>query len=84
MVMYTGGYNALLWAPLNGQLSFDIQAYRFDITPFAGVLNDGKSHSFKIEVFENNGNWVLDPVLLFFRDENYEQISGKILNIERI
>ena len=36
--VYTGGINPMLWRPLTGIESFDIEAYRFDLTPFVGVF----------------------------------------------
>jgi len=64
-VVYTGGVNPLLWRPLTGIYSFNIPPYEFDLTPFAGVLNDGKTHQLSIIVLGNNdeGSWFVDPVL---------------------
>lgn len=61
--MYTGGYNPLLWRPLTGILSFDIPQYRFDVTPFAALLNDGKSHVVEVTVYDDDkvGLWYIDP-----------------------
>jgi hypothetical protein len=39
VVLYTGGVNPFLWRPLSGIGSFDIPAYRFDLTPFVGLFN---------------------------------------------
>jgi len=39
VVLYTGGVNPFLWRPLTGIESFDVPAYRFDLTPFAGLFN---------------------------------------------
>ncbi|EWM29071.1 peptide-n4-(n-acetyl-beta-glucosaminyl)asparagine amidase a [Nannochloropsis gaditana] len=43
VVLYTGGVNPFLWRPLTGIESFDIPAYRFDLTPFAGIFNSAMS-----------------------------------------
>ena len=37
-VVYTGGIDPYLWRPLTGILSFDVPAYRFDVTPFAALF----------------------------------------------
>lgn len=65
-VIYTGGINPLLWRPLTGIYSFNIPPYTFDLTPFAGILNDMESHTVSINVVDNNdqGSWFVDPVLL--------------------
>lgn len=55
-----------------GILSFDIIAYRIDITPFVGLLNDRQAHLFSFSVYNNslNGFWYIDPVLVVYRSSN--------------
>jgi hypothetical protein len=73
-VVYTGGINPLLWRPLTGLLSFDVAAYRFDLTPWLGLLLDGAAHTLELDVVSDSsgagsgGVWYLDPVLLLRRD----------------
>jgi hypothetical protein len=64
-VIYTGGINPLLWRPLTGIYSFNIPPYTFDLSPFAGLLNDRKNHVLGLRVLGNNpeGSWFVDPVL---------------------
>ena len=40
--------------------------YRFDITPFLGLLNDGKPHEIAAKVYGQGeaGTWFLDMVLV--------------------
>jgi len=80
-VVYTGGINPLLWRPLTGISSFDIPAYRFDVTPFLGLLNNGKMHNITVKVINNNkaGVWYLDPVLLLWTDRNHAKLTGHIV-----
>ena len=81
-VVYTGGFNPLLWKPLTGILSFDIPAYRFDITPFIGALNDGQAHNFTFVVVGNEpkGAWNIDPVLgVYLHNDDKAVIRGRIL-----
>eukprot|EP00466_Bigelowiella_natans_P000839 jgi/Bigna1/74518/fgenesh1_pg.29_\ len=54
-VIYTGGVNPLLWRPLTGIMSFDIPPYRFDISPFLGVVNTRKPVNISAEVISNSG-----------------------------
>ena len=44
----------MLWRPQTGISSFNIPPYRFDLTPFAGVLNDGAEHALSVRVVGNN------------------------------
>jgi hypothetical protein len=58
-VVYSGGLDPLLWRPLAGIESFDIPAYRFDLSPFCGPFNDGAPHNISIDVVGNSpsGHW---------------------------
>jgi hypothetical protein len=40
----------LLWRPVTGLMSFNLPAYRFDLRPFLGLLNDGAAHTFAVGV----------------------------------
>ncbi|WP_162002434.1 peptide-N4-asparagine amidase [Streptomyces sp. CB01881] len=49
-VIYTGGWDPLLWRPTPGVFAFDLPAYRVDLTPYVGLLLDGRPHSVGIAV----------------------------------
>ncbi|WP_051740319.1 peptide-N4-asparagine amidase [Kitasatospora sp. MBT66] len=49
-VIYTGGWDPLLWRPTPGVFAFDLPAYRLDLTPYAGLLVDGRPHRVAIAV----------------------------------
>ena len=68
--IYTGGVCPLLWRPLTGIYSFNVPPYRFDITPFLGLLNDGQPHEIAAKVFGqgDTGTWFLDMVLVGSHD----------------
>tara|TARA_B100000519_G_scaffold114217_1_gene98720 strand:- start:168 stop:2120 length:1953 start_codon:yes stop_codon:yes gene_type:complete len=82
-VVYTGGLNPLLWRPITGIESFDVVPYRFDISPFTGLLNDGKEHTLEIKVKGNSkeGMWYVDPVMILYKDEKYKVLPGKDIKI---
>eukprot|EP00937_MAST-01D_sp_MAST-1D-sp2_P004366 g4366.t1 len=77
-VVYTGGINPLLWRPLTGIESFDVVPYRFDLTAFAGQLNDGAAHNVSLRMLGNNeqGVWYVDPVLLVYTDAGHGALPG--------
>ena len=79
-VMYTGGVNPLLYRPQTGIYSFNIPPYRFDLTPFLGLLNDGNEHEIGIKVLNNtaSGVWYISPVIVAWVDHEEEQITGNI------
>ena len=81
-VVYTGGIDPYLWRPLTGILSFDVPAYRFDVTPFAALFNDGKTHVIKADVVDANnasGVWYLDPVVLAWSAEAPAPLTGAVV-----
>jgi len=80
-VIYTGGVCPLLWRPLTGVYSFNVPPYRFDITPFLGLLNDGKAHEVTAKVFGNGrqGTWFLDMVLVGSVDPLHPVLEGRLL-----
>ncbi|MEV4613701.1 peptide-N4-asparagine amidase [Kitasatospora sp. NPDC049258] len=49
-VIYTGGWDPLLWRPIPGIAAFDLPAYRLDLTPYVGLLLDGRPHALGIAV----------------------------------
>jgi len=76
-VIYTGGVNPLLWRPLTGIESFDVLPYRFDLSPFVGVLNNG-SHEISVSVVgnSNSGVWCLDPIIVLEEDPTSAPWTG--------
>lgn len=49
-VIFTGGVVPGLWRPIVGIDAFDLKEHEIDITPWLGVLCDGKQHTFEIKV----------------------------------
>ncbi len=52
--------------------------YRVDVTPFAGVLSDGKPHRFAIKVTNNSQYFSTTATLLLYLDHGSEQITGAV------
>lgn len=87
--VYTGGINPLLWRPLTGINSFDVQPIRFDLTPFAGVFdrvlranNPERETTIQLEVATgekghvvsaHDGVWFVDGSLLFVPSPSNER-----------
>ena len=55
--------------------------YRFDITPFLGLLNDGRPHEVTAKVFGNGvkGTWFIDMVLVGSTDPLHSVLEGRLL-----
>ncbi|KAK4144312.1 peptide N-acetyl-beta-D-glucosaminyl asparaginase amidase A-domain-containing protein [Dichotomopilus funicola] len=49
-VVFTGGVVPSLHRPIAGIHAFDLREHEIDITPFLGLLCDGKDHTFTIRV----------------------------------
>jgi hypothetical protein len=75
-VIYSGGVNPILWRPLAGIESFDIEPLKFDLSPFLGTIFDGDKHNISITVYGNNptGLWYLDANLLGYNSNPKSQI----------
>ena len=56
--VYTGGVNPLIWRPVTGLHTLDVPSYRIDLTPFAGLLSGGGTHTISLYVVNNAGYWL--------------------------
>lgn len=77
-VVYTGGWNPLLWRPIPGVRAFNLAPYLLDLTPFAGTLTDGQPHTVSVQVGNNEGFWLTDANLLLYTDPGTTQTTGAI------
>lgn len=79
-VVFTGGWsNPYLWQPSPSPHAFDVPALTYDLTPFAGVLNDGQAHGVEIVVAgisEESSGWYVAPNLQVWTDESRDVIPG--------
>ena len=84
--IYTGGWsNPLLWYTIPAPRTFDIHPIRYDLTPFIGLLNDGKPHEVRLHVDgvpEGREGWKLLPNLQVWRDEGVARTKAKLLDYD--
>lgn len=82
--IYTGGWsNPLLWYTIPAPRAFDIHPVRYDLTPFIGLLNDGKPHEVRLHVDgvpDGREGWKLLPNLQVWRDEGVQKTKAKLLD----
>lgn len=76
--IYTGGIDPLLWRPIPGVQTLNFQAYRVDLTPFAGVLSNGQPHTVSVNVFNANSGFSTTATLLLFQDHGQKTVSGAV------
>jgi Peptide N-acetyl-beta-D-glucosaminyl asparaginase amidase A len=78
--IYTGGIDPYLWEPIPGVQTLDFKPYRIDLTPFAGLLSDGNSHTVSVGVFNANSYFLATANLLAYTDHNKQQVTGGVLS----
>lgn len=76
--IYTGGIDPYLWRPTPGVQTLNFMPYRVDLTPFAGVLSDGKPHEVAVSVAGAHGYFSATAALLVYRDRHAQQVTGGI------
>lgn len=81
-VVFTGGISPPLHRPVVGIQAFDLLESEIDITPWLGVLCDGKPHTFGLEVVGQNDKtgvntfWLLTGKLFLWLDKEGSVTTG--------
>jgi hypothetical protein len=83
--VFTGGIDPYLWRPVVGVQTFNFEPYRIDITPFAGLLDNGQPHTVSVGVvtgdpaFQNSSQYFdTAATLLLYRDHAATQLTGAL------
>jgi hypothetical protein len=77
--IYTGGIDPYLWEPIPGVQTLDFKPYRVDLTPFAGVLSDGNTHTVAVSVYNANGYFLATANLLVYEDHGASRVTGGLV-----
>ncbi|KAJ7959610.1 Peptide-N4-(N-acetyl-beta-glucosaminyl)asparagine amidase A protein [Quillaja saponaria] len=75
-VIFTGGINPLFWEPVVGIGAFNLPSYDFEMTPFLGLLLDGKKHSFGIGVAKGISFWLVNANLHLWLDLTSSEVQA--------
>jgi len=78
--IYTGGIDPFLWQPITGVQTLDFKPYRVDLTPFAGLLGNGQTHTVAISVYNADNYFLATANLLVYTDHGAAQVTGAILS----
>jgi hypothetical protein len=78
--IYTGGIDPLLWEPIPGVQTLDFKPYRVDLTPFAGLLGDGATHTVGVSVFNADSYFLASANVLVFTDHGASTVKGGVLS----
>jgi hypothetical protein len=83
--VYTGGIDPYLWRPIPGVQTLNFEPYRIDVTPFAGLLDNGQPHTISVSVvtgdptFQNNSQrFDTAATLLLYQDHHATQLTGAL------
>ena len=77
--IFTGGIDPFLWEPITGVQTLDFVPYRVNLTPFAGVLGNGDTHTVAVSVFNANGYFLATGNLLVYLDHGREKTPGGLI-----
>ncbi|MFG2792792.1 peptide-N4-asparagine amidase [Streptomyces sp. NPDC048419] len=80
--VWTGGWsNPFLWYVIPGPRAFDVKPVTYDLTPFAGLLDDGRPHRVEVSVVgvpEGQSGWSAPVNVLVWQDAGRAQVTGKL------
>ncbi len=80
--VWTGGWsNPFLWYVTPGPRAFDIKPIEYDLTPFAGLLNDGRPHRIDVSVLgvhEGQTGWSTPVNVLVRQDAGSRHVTGAL------
>lgn len=80
--VWTGGWsNPFLWYVIPGPRAFDIKPIEYDLTPFAGILNDGRPHRVEVSVVgvpKGQTGWNAPVNVLVWQDEKSDRVTGAL------
>jgi hypothetical protein len=76
--IYTGGLGSDLWESIPPVNALNVPPYLINLTPFIGILGNGKIHGLTIQVINNHGYWLVDGNLLLSLDAS-NRTTGKLV-----
>ncbi|HEX7326430.1 MAG TPA: peptide-N4-asparagine amidase [Rhodanobacteraceae bacterium] len=76
--IYTGGVDPFLWRPTPDIQTLAFTPYRIDLTPFAGLLDNGKPHTIAVRVAGAHDFFSLAANLLLYTSPTDKVLSGSV------
>lgn len=77
--IFTGGINPYLWFPAPAPETLNFTPSRIDLTPFAGLVNDGRPHRIEVAVPGVRNYYLVTASLLAWQDEGSASTTGRLL-----
>jgi hypothetical protein len=66
------------WRPIPAAQTLDFVPYRVNLTPFAGLLNDGNPHTISLSVFDDDSYFSASASLLLYLDHDSDRVTGAL------
>ncbi|MFJ4324187.1 peptide-N4-asparagine amidase [Streptomyces tricolor] len=80
--VWTGGWsNPFLWYVVPAPRAFDVRPVEYDLTPFAGLLNDGRPHRVEVSVVgvpAGQSGWSTPVNVLVWQDPHRAHVPGAL------
>ena len=77
--IFTGGIDPYMWIPIPATQTLNLKSYRVDLTPFAGLLADGNTHTVAISEFNANQYFEVTANLLVYTDHGTQKVTGGVV-----
>jgi Peptide N-acetyl-beta-D-glucosaminyl asparaginase amidase A len=77
--IFTGGVAPHLWLPTPAIQTSNFIPTRVDLTPFAGLFDDGKPHTVAVRVLGTDRFFNVAANLLVYQDPHASQLQGKLM-----
>ncbi|PKA55309.1 Peptide-N4-(N-acetyl-beta-glucosaminyl)asparagine amidase A [Apostasia shenzhenica] len=78
-VIYPGSINPFFWAPVSAIGVYDLPSYDLDLTPFVGLLLDGREHEFRLTVTDSRPFWLVSGNLHLWLDAWSDGVEGALV-----
>lgn len=78
--IFTGGIDPYLWEPIPAVQTLDFVPYRVDLTPFAGVLSNGSTHTVGVSVYNADSYFLATANLLVYLDHGTKKVTGGLVS----
>lgn len=76
--IFTGGVAPHLWLPTPGIQTTNFVPTRVDLTPYAGLFDDGKPHTVAVRVLGADHFFNVAATLLVYQDPHASQLQGEL------
>ncbi|WP_308280745.1 peptide-N4-asparagine amidase [Streptomyces barringtoniae] len=80
--VWTGGWsNPFLWYVVPAPGAFDVRPIEYDLTPFAGLLDDGRAHRVEVSVVgvpAGQSGWSAPVNVLVWQDAHRAHVTGAL------